>query len=47
MLVEGGVWSPKGGNEAVVTPLKFLSGNYVCNIECTEEGDPSSEGISI
>ncbi len=26
MLVEGGVWPPKGGDAAVVTPLKFLSG---------------------
>ncbi len=26
MLVEGGVWPPKGGNAAIVTPLKFLIG---------------------
>ena len=26
MLMEGGVWPPKGGDEADVTPLKFLSG---------------------
>ena len=26
MLIEGGVWPPWGGDQAVVNPLKFLSG---------------------
>jgi hypothetical protein len=26
MLIEGGVWPPRGGDQAVVNPLKFLSG---------------------
>ncbi len=26
MLIEGGVWPPRGGDQAVLNPLKFLSG---------------------
>jgi len=43
MLIEGGVWPPRGGDQAVVNPLKFLSGNIFCNIKCTENGPPSSD----
>ncbi len=28
MLIEGGVWPPRGGDQAVVDPLKFLSGFF-------------------
>ena len=46
MLIEGGVWPPRGGDQAVVNPLKFLSEFIFCNIKCTENGPPSSDGIS-
>jgi hypothetical protein len=46
MLIEGGVWPPRGGDQAVVNPLKFLSGYIFCIIKCTENGPPSSDGIS-
>ena len=46
MLIEGGVWPPRGGDQVVLNPLKFLSGFCFCSIECTENGSPSSDGIS-
>jgi hypothetical protein len=45
MLIEGGVWPPKGGDQVVLISSNF-SVELFCNIECTENGPPSSDGIS-
>ena len=28
MLIEGGVWPPRGGDQVILNPLKFLSGIF-------------------